>query len=182
MPNPGDPCTSPPDTVAKSPSGEFLVCRNAAWERGGEAFHRSDLLLVLHDDEGGRASWSIVDRDAVVLARAEGSFATIAQAARAGQLFVAAASSVRYDVMPDAIARWRWRATMSGRLVAVAGEAYASPAAAQTAAQGFRRVMLASVVGVEPESGALGPVTEEDGGPDVIGDSWQVEREEGTDA
>ena len=172
MPNPGDPCASPPDTVAKSPSGEFLVCRNHAWERGGEAFLRSDLLLVVHDAEGGRASWSIVDRDAVVLARAEGSFATIAKAARAGQRFVAAASSARYDAVPDAIARWRWRASMSGRLVAVAGEAYASWADAQTAVEGFRRVMLASVVGVEPASEALGPVTEEDGGHDVIGDSW----------
>jgi hypothetical protein len=168
--------------VAKSPSGEFLVCRNNAWERGGEALNRSDLLLVLHDDEGGRASWSIVDRDAVVLARAEGSFATVAQAARAGQVFVAAASSARYDATPDAIARWRWRAAMSGRLVAVAGEAYATLAAAQTAAQRFRRVMLASVVVVEPESETLGPVTEEDDGHDVVGDSWQVQDEEGTDA
>jgi hypothetical protein len=158
--------------VAKSPSGEFLVCRNNAWERGGEAFRRSDLLLILHDAEEGRASWSIVNRDAVVLARAEGSFATIGQAARAGQQFVSAASSVAYDEKPDAIRGWRWRAWMRGRLVAVAGEAYASPAAANTAAQGFRHVMLASVVGVEPLSETPGPVTEEDRGRDVYGDSW----------
>jgi hypothetical protein len=67
-------------------------------------------------------------------------------------------------------------------VVAVAGEAYATLAAAQTAAQRFRRVMLASVVVVEPESETLGPVTEEDDGHDVVGDSWQVQDEEGTDA
>lgn len=172
MPNPGDPCASPPDTVAKSPSGSSS---SAATTPGSgvarPSFGLTCCSLSTTPREGGRPG-RIVDRDAVVLARAEGSFATIAKAARAGQRFVAAASSARYDAVPDAIARWRWRASMSGRLVAVAGEAYASWADAQTAVEGFRRVMLASVVGVEPASEALGPVTEEDGGHDVIGDSW----------
>ena len=152
MPNPGDPCASPPDTVAKSASGEFLVCRNNAWERGGEAFLSNDLTIVVHQDVGGGVGWSLVDRDAVILARAPTRFATAEAAVQAAQVFVDRARFSEFKVEP-VDNEWGWRATAGGVTVAVAGEEYASLKFAERAMESVRRwTVRADVVGV----GAVG--------------------------
>jgi uncharacterized protein YegP (UPF0339 family) len=181
MPNPGDPCASPPDTGAKSKSGEFLVCRNNAWERGGEAFLRTDLTVILHDDEGGDLGWSLVNRDAVIVARAPTRFATADMAVQAAQLFVETVELAEFKVH-RVDKGWGWRARARGSTVAVTGEVYESPKAAERAIESLRhRMIRADVVGI----GAVGSV-------DLDLEPWlptssleeaaEAEHEEGMDA
>jgi uncharacterized protein YegP (UPF0339 family) len=88
--------------------------------------------------EGGDPSWALYGNDHKIAAWAGETFASLADARRAGESFKACASTARYEVYLDESNRWRWRAWSSGDQVAAAGGHFDSKSNAEGAAENVR--------------------------------------------
>jgi uncharacterized protein YegP (UPF0339 family) len=86
----------------------------------------------------GQWTWRLYGANNEMVAWAGEGLVTSSGAARAAGSFKASALIARYEVYLDTASQWRWRALRSSDKVAASGEAFASRAGAERAAENVR--------------------------------------------